>query len=413
MNSLLNETATQVAKEFDLASSLLDAISLVPTSPDEDILQYLEREIKNCDNVEEVEEAKRISCYLSTLWKLEASIPDYPCQLKDKTFNESEKVPSQKMEESLLHTIVSLAISLRDSRPSTRQFLLELKNKQKEKYLDSNAHGEEEEQEDDSLVPKLKEYLVQLKDIGHQEISTSVCREQQITSSLFKLIEKCNVLEEEKIKMSTSIDEKELELNQESIKLNEILDTSTKALEQVKIEEKTKEDTLDKQVTSFLEEEEKKHGIVVESLQSELANAQRELCHLREVHAIEQEEIMKQRKEFEEKLSKMTSQYKSEEKGIRTDIQEVCDKILKENNEKEKLEQLISLQVQNDNIKAKEEALIQSVIDLESQADAILFDAATNLQKLYRGARDRAMVKVLKKKSKKGKKGKGKKSKKK
>ena len=55
----------------------------------------------------------------------------------------------------------------------------------------------------------------------------------------------------------------------------------------------------------------------------------------------------------------------------------------------------------------KEQKMIQTVIELECEADKILFHAATQLQKLYRGIRDRSLVKLMKKKSKKGKKAKG------
>ena len=63
----------------------------------------------------------------------------------------------------------------------------------------------------------------------------------------------------------------------------------------------------------------------------------------------------------------------------------------------------------------KEEHMLQEVILLEEKTNLILDNGARQLQKLFRGCRDRTIVRTLKKKMKKGKNGKrkGKSSKKK
>mmetsp|Transcript_2234 Transcript_2234/g.3180 ORF Transcript_2234/g.3180 Transcript_2234/m.3180 type:complete len:302 (+) Transcript_2234:1-906(+) len=293
------------------------------------------------------------------------------------------------------------------SSVQTRQFLLQKKKErdQRRELTDSNEEIEAE------YLSKVRIYLNQLKDVGCKDISLSVEKEQKATTELFKLREKCKVLEEEKAKMSEHLEEKQRKTNEEKLKLSEILEASTKTLKNLKDEEKEEQETSDKKITAFLAEKQKKHNSVVASLSTELRQLQQDLDRLRHERAFDVEAMSIQRVQLEEKLSRIISQYKAEEQKQRSEILEIVNKTTKEQEEKANLEKQLALQDLDDSKAKYEQALIQSVIDLESKADSILFIAAAQLQKLYRGKRDRAAVKKLKKKSKKGKKLKGKKSK--
>lgn len=408
MDNLLNEIKANVGEEIDLASSLLDVIGLIPTEPNDELLECLEKE-KIEGNDEEREEAKTISSQLSTLWKIEASsIASRYRQKGDKTLiEESTSIVEQKSQELLLDATISAAKSIRESSPSIQKCLVEFEKKQKLK----KEVCIEEEEKSVHFSSKLKEYLDQLKDVSCKDISTSVRKEQQLTSDLFKLHECCKTVEEEKVKSDLVLSVRECKINKDSTKLNDLLTTSTNALIEIKKQEEAKQHILDEKVLSFLKEQENQHSDVMESLGTELAKVEHNIHCLKRDHTSEQKEMIAQRQKIEEELSTLLSLHEQEEQKIQKQTLDISNKILNEQNERIRLEKLLILQDLNSNIAADEEVLIKSVIDLELEADAILFKAAAHLQKLYRGLRDRAIVKKLKKKSKKGKKQKGKKSK--
>ncbi len=389
MDTILNTAAAKVAHEIDFASCLLDAASLIPTSSDTELLKYLESEIKN---EEEMIIARDICSQLSSLWKLEAL--STACSRRDTTndesFDKTSNPRSQKIRESLLNATITLAISIHNSSPSIKQCLLKIKN--------TNT-------EQDDCVVKVKEYLNELKDTGCRDISTSVREEKQVTTSLFKLIEKCNILEEEKLRLK-SIDEVEQKVNEESFKVKADNETILQALNQVVLTVQLEEAKLEQETMIFLENEEKMHNSVVESLKSELANVRCNLSQLQETNTVDKNRIVKHRNELQQQLSQLMSTNKEDEIVLLNEIKETTSKISQEKEERQKLEQLIALHVLNDSTIEREELLIKTVLDLELEANTILFNAATQMQKLYRGVRDRVLVKSLKKKNKKGKKGK-------
>jgi len=416
MDKLLNETAAHVAKEIDLASHLLEAISLIPTSHNDEFLEFLEPRAgendssRNFESKIESEEKRQIKAKVLALWEVEKSIShhDQGNELLTAESARVVRVDQGKEQEALLYdAIISVAMEVIQSSVQTRQFLLQKKKErdQRRELTDSNEEIEAE------YLSKVRIYLNQLKDVGCKDISLSVEKEQKATTELFKLREKCKVLEEEKAKMSEHLEEKQRKTNEEKLKLSEILEASTKTLKNLKDEEKEEQETSDKKITAFLAEKQKKHNSVVASLSTELRQLQQDLDRLRHERAFDVEAMSIQRVQLEEKLSRIISQYKAEEQKQRSEILEIVNKTTKEQEEKANLEKQLALQDLDDSKAKYEQALIQSVIDLESKADSILFIAAAQLQKLYRGKRDRAAVKKLKKKSKKGKKLKGKKSK--
>ncbi len=417
MDKLLNETAANVAKQIDSASDLLDVLSLIPTLPDDEFLDFLQSEAEqhqttsSIENEKLSEEKRQIKANIMYLWELEKSISQ--CD-KHNLLSASESmkkigVDQVKAPEALLQdATISLAEAIQGSL-QTRKFLLQKRTERDEGKESMGLSKEKEEAE--SSLQKLKDYLCRLKGVVCEDISTSVEKEQQATTELFKLREKCKLLEEEKAKTSAQLEERQHKAKEKRLELNHLLDVSTEALKNMKDKVEQEQDASDKEIMSFLAEEEKKHKSCVTSLNVDLTKIQEELDRLRCERKYELQEMMIQREKLEEKISRTISLYEVEEQKKRSDLLDIVNKTSKEQDEKTSLEKEIALQDLDDSIAKDEQALIQSVIDLESKADAILFNAAAQLQKLYRGNRDRAAVKKLKKKSKKGKKQKGKKSK--
>jgi hypothetical protein len=395
MDTYLEELATTISEEIDRSSKGVKIICSIPTKPDQHFLSKL-IEMGAQQSKEDVKSAKIVKEHVMKLWDLEAAVT------RDDDSNRKQSFSGEideKLRVSINEAVIELVLLSQNLSPSVQQYLNDFKNDQVPKP----------EEETCRMMQKLEEYLNRVKDIGCKEISTSVRKDEQITSIIFKLIERCNNLEEEKVKMTAFINKKESKINDERMELNEIIDGLTNLLEQEKMELQELEEAQRHRINSIISEEERKHLSSTTSLKSELTRAQQELRDALLSHSVEQKDSMQQRTSIEDKISKLVLQHDSEEKGIKDEIQDLTEKIANETTERDKLEKLIALQVENDDIVAKEKAIIQSVIDLETETDNIIYKAASSLQKLYRGMRDRALVKRLKKKSRK--KGKSKKKK--
>ena len=73
-----------------------------------------------------------------------------------------------------------------------------------------------------------------------------------------------------------------------------------------------------------------------------------------------------------------------------------------ENKERQRLQDHFDLIDENDRIRRKEEAVLRRVVELEEEAERILDNGATQLQRLFRGMQDRAIVDKMKNKKKRG-----------
>lgn len=85
------------------------------------------------------------------------------------------------------------------------------------------------------------------------------------------------------------------------------------------------------------------------------------------------------------------------------------DKLKQQKERRDVLEEHFERVDANNAVKQKEEEALQRVADIMRKAQELLDTGAAQLQRLYRGMRDRALVQKMKKSKKKGKKGKGKK----
>ena len=384
MDVLLHETATKVASHFQLTSCLLDAIKIIPSTSNEVLINVLKSEMRNGKN-QDIEDINRLQTQLITLWNIESSLKDTP-------WKERLYPLDLKTQESLFNAILTLALSINKSSIQIQQQLLKVKKTDRE-Y--------------DDIIEKIKKYIQKLNNDAYKEISTSVEHELEQRTTLFKLIEKCNVMEEDKLKLTASLNEKEVKLDHEKAVANKRYDGIRDELNTITIEMKREEERLENEISIFLENEEKIHDVEAKLLKSKLASIKLQLSQLQQSHFTHQTQLIEQYDVANEQLTVLTTQFQEEEQNIRTEMERVSEIIVQEQEEHEKLKQLISLYRLNESIMEKEQKMIQTVIELECEADKILFHAATQLQKLYRGIRDRSLVKLMKKKSKKGKKAKG------
>lgn len=154
-----------------------------------------------------------------------------------------------------------------------------------------------------------------------------------------------------------------------------------------------------------------------------------EIRSIQSEHRQQMDALSTQKADLEIQLNQILMKYKDEEDGLvakRQEIQDVIDsrslshtermkriqsqthgcqrRMDAEAKERERLQNHFDLIDENERIRLEEEALLRRVVELEEEADRILNHGATQLQKLYRGMRDRLVVGKMKNK-KKGRKG--------
>lgn len=413
MDTFLQETASKVSDKINDASNLLDFISLIPASRSDELLTRLDdaqQQVSKTSSSSKEEPKKSVHDQLSTLWFLEETKGGTNNhQRDDETIAETTltsskaKMQKEKRTKLLLHATASLAISIRDSSQEVKDVFIDWKRRRRNENPSSV-------QELDNLISNMKGFVEQILKIGNEDIRTSVKEEHRLTTDLFKLSEKCKNLDEERMKMHTNLNDKERKIDEEIATMKERKAAMLEDLNDAKVKAELDIKNVEKEISTFLSIEEEKHREVMNTLETELSKEKQKLENLREKNSNELKEMMDQRQLVESKLSTFLHQCDIDKKEMEKEMQVLRDQTNNEIHERTELEQLLQLHELNNYTNDKEEATLQSVLDLERKAEAILDNAAAQLQKLYRGMRDRALVKKLKKKSKKGKK-KGKKSK--
>ena len=399
MDNFLQQIASKVCSEINGAKSLLDFISLIPSSRCDELIDRLE-EVQKSEASETND--RTIHDQLLDLWNLEKARDelrmDHPTSAE--SFISTKSKGKRKIDEGLVHATISLAVAIKDAPKQVKDVLIEWKR----------TVTNESSQDLDKVISNLKQYLEQVTE-GCEDLGTSVQEEHRLTTNMFKLSEKSNTLEDERAKMQSFLNAKEVKVDEELALMNERRIVLTRNLNNAKDQAEIEVNTLEEQLSHLLSVEEEKHNEVTKVLQSKLADEKRILQQLRESNAVELIQLMSEREKLEKNISDLIKEQELEEKRLEDEIQAMRNKIKVEQHERIELEQLLKLHELNNDVTAQEEARIQSVIDLEHKATSILEHATVQVQKLYRGMRDRAWVKKLKAKSKKGKKQKSKKSK--
>ena len=175
MDHFLQKTSSKVSDTINDVKSLLDFISLIPTSRSNELLSRLDEVQKSTSN----KEGTSIYNQLSTLWCLEESKNEANQRHQVVNYLTSTKVKTQneKRNDILLHATVSLARLIRDSSEEVKDVLLDWKVR----------HNEHESEELDTLASNMKGYIEQILEIGCEDLRTSVKEEHRLTTDLFKL----------------------------------------------------------------------------------------------------------------------------------------------------------------------------------------------------------------------------------
>ena len=391
VDRFLVEVANHVDITLDSAVSLLKLLPILSILPDKILLNEL---ISTKDD-----NRLAIAVLMSKLWKFEQKLDD----LNSKT---------QQSEEHY-HGIVKTKEQIVDATNATANALLVSSESIKKLVAKRSKKIEPENNRIKDIVGALCEHLRLLKHAGHENISTTAEIEKNLIVKLQKLRERCEVLRERKGQLTLQVKERENNHNRETTSLAETLDHLKKELAQTKEMENDKQAELSNYYIREVEKETVIHKIRVTSLKGELSSLQERLKHAKETNVTEKSLIMARKVKLESDLTRDTTRYNSAQKEQKNLIESLEGKIKKETMKRMELEHYFALIDQNEEIRRKEDEIFQKRINLEVRVEEILFYGVTQLQRLYRGMRDRRLVvkkkKKKKKKNRKSKQGKGKK----
>lgn len=368
MNALLIEVSSQVREAIDSHTTLLQILDLLPQNID-DAKAILIRDDKESQD------------YLKTMHQildLEAT----------KNLNESTK--------DLLSEMLIKALKLVDASDHVQELL---KNESKDRN------------DNKKFLENLNHYLREVRNVGCRNISISHDEDKKNSSTLFKTIDRCNVvLRPQLLQMEEALELRSKEIEEENSKYSGLIRDLKEKLSFIKEERVMECNNEEETVENELMELKKVESVELGQLVEELERNQQLLQSLTKKQLTEQLDLLDEVKNLSDEQTQLEEEHLHSKK---LEIQNLNTLIEREEKERVELAHKVSLEDKNSDILDNEMFLLKAVEEKEKAAAQKLFEAATAIQKRFRGIRDRiAFLKLKKKKNKKKNKGANKKGKK-
>lgn len=138
------------------------------------------------------------------------------------------------------------------------------------------------------------------------------------------------------------------------------------------------------------------------TLSTQKAELEDKLQQLQLQNQAEKGGLNSKRQELQDTIESTTLAHADKMQQIQNQTNDVQCRMDEENKKRQRLQDHFDLIDDNDRIRRKEEAVLRRVVELEEGAERILDNGATQLQRLFRGMRDRAIVDKMKNKKKRG-----------
>ena len=138
------------------------------------------------------------------------------------------------------------------------------------------------------------------------------------------------------------------------------------------------------------------------TLSTQKAELEDKLQQLQLQNQAEEDGLNSKRQELQDAIDSKTLAHAEKMQQIQNQTNDVQCRMDEENKKRQRLQNHFDLIDENDRIRRKEEAVLRRVVELEEGAERILGNGATQLQRLFRGMRDRAIVDKMKNKKKRG-----------
>jgi len=253
---------------------------------------------------------------------------------------------------------------------------------------------------ENEIYRNFDEYIYHIHSVGSSILKLTVAKNNSLTTNVFKLVDKCNRLEKERNVISSGLTERESKVEQELSHVKSLLQNITKEIHEEKEKLRIKEDALDGELKSTLNSISSSHRQEMESLFHEHEEIQEMLEQTSKKHECEIDQVTTEIESLHKELQSSKESHENAKELLQNEIDDLSTSIDSSRVELYALNQKLSLLQQNDEMEMKEKQLLQKVEALEAEAKRIIFHAASTIQSIYRGNRDRNHVRMLRKKRK-------------
>ncbi len=256
------------------------------------------------------------------------------------------------------------------------------------------------------LVEKVLQQVEDMKQVYCDRISITDEEEKSLNQHLRNLRQRCDTCTTELEKLTYTQElTKQRQKEEETSKQKELihLQETYKMLQ-----EQQKAERMDFQTREhrLIQEAQEEHDKNQKLLEKELGELNVKLEQVKHDRQKEVTELQTRLKKLQAQMEQQNKEFIHTKEEINESILHLTKKYQAEEMERETLETYFDKIDTNAKICEKEEKLIQRVYDLELQVESILNHGALQLQKLFRGCRDRAIVAKLKERKNRKKKGK-------
>ena len=264
-----------------------------------------------------------------------------------------------------------------------------------------------EKQNNSCLVGKILKQVDDMKQVYCDRISITDEEEKTLNRQLRNLRQRCDThtTEIDKLTRTQELTEKR-QKEEETSKRTELikLQETYKILHEQQKVERVNFQTREHKMIQQAQEEHSKNQKYMEK---ELRELEVKLEEVKQTRQKEVTELQTRLENLQDEMEQQNKEFIHRKEEIDESILHLTDKYQTEQRERERLETYFDKIDTNAEICKNEEKIIQRVYDLEIQAESILNHGALQLQKIFRGCRDRAIVAKLKQKKKKKSKKKG------
>ncbi|KAJ8600908.1 hypothetical protein CTAYLR_005048 [Chrysophaeum taylorii] len=245
--------------------------------------------------------------------------------------------------------------------------------------------------------------LSELTAITFRKLSTTVEEEQANKRMLHELTEKERRASEEAAALQQTLEQQRAERDREVSAQEQMLAKLRAELDEVTRTNDAKMASFREQTEAQFAQAEADHKAKMCKLDESIADLETKLEEDSQAHRDAEAALRKKKERAEAELNAQIEKYNRDIDDIKRQTEEIEAKMAAEEEELRVLEEHFAKVDANEKRKNDEEALLDAFRARVKQAEQVLDDAATNVQKIVRGRQLRAFIKQLM--SKKGKKG--------
>ena len=378
MHKLTNMEASRVIAVLEDTGLRVNFLNLVPLSHDQTLLDAI------ADDVE-------LTRCLQRQWELEE-------KLEMMARGGDNVAPINRTPEELKEELAA----------ATRALCRQLKKNPKAVAFLRERYGDEAKRDPASL--EFERLMKELTKITYKKLTTTVEEETANKTMLAELQEREQQLAEEAAALQQTLETERAERDRENTERERTVEKLTSELDDLKRSNEEKMAKIQSDMDERIAKANDEHIGKTNELSDQIKAMSFQLDEDGAKHRDIESALRKKKEKVEAEVNALKLKYETDMKALRDKIDDVKTKMAKEKEELRVLEEHFAKVDANEKRKQDEEAILDAFKLRVKQADTVLDNAATHIQKLVRGKQLRAFIRQLM--NKKGKKkGKGKKKK--